>query len=98
MDWSPDQKFGVATLKEIAGLSGREFLQAIIDGRLPAPTIAKTMSIELVEVGDGFAVFEGVPGPHMLNPLGAVHGGWALTLIDSVAGCAGQSTLPAGVG
>jgi len=27
-----------------------------------------------------------------------VHGGWALTLIDSVAACAAQTLLPAGVG
>jgi len=27
-----------------------------------------------------------------------VHGGWALTLIDSACGCAGQTLLPAGVG
>ncbi len=98
MNWSPDQKFGVATREQIAGLSGREFLQAMIDGRLPAPPISQTMSIRLVEVADGFAVFEGEPGPHLLNPLGGVHGGWALTLIDSIAGCAAHSTLPAGVG
>jgi uncharacterized protein (TIGR00369 family) len=30
--------------------------------------------------------------------MGAVHGGWALTLIDSAAGCAGLSLLPAGAG
>jgi len=98
MNWSPDQKFGLATREQIAGLSGREFLQAMIDGRLPAPPISQTMSMRLVEVADGFAVFEGEPGPHLLNPLGAVHGGWALTLIDSIAGCAAHSTLPAGVG
>jgi uncharacterized protein (TIGR00369 family) len=27
-----------------------------------------------------------------------VHGGWALTLIDSAAGCAGHTLLPPGVG
>jgi uncharacterized protein (TIGR00369 family) len=27
-----------------------------------------------------------------------VHGGWALTLIDSAAGCAAHSLMPAGVG
>jgi uncharacterized protein (TIGR00369 family) len=97
MDWSPDQKFGVAAAEDIAALTGRELLQAIIDGRLPAPTIAKTMSFRLVEVGDGSCVFEGEPGPHVLNPLGGVHGGWALTLIDSVTGCAAHSTLPPGV-
>jgi uncharacterized protein (TIGR00369 family) len=30
--------------------------------------------------------------------LGGVHGGWALTLMDSAGGCAADSTLPAGVG
>ena len=28
--------------------------------------------------------------------MGGVHGGWALTLIDSAGGCAAQSVLPAG--
>ena len=98
MIWSPDQKFGLATREQIAGLSGREFLQAMIDGRLPAPPITQTMSMRLVEVADGFAVFEGEPGPHLLNPMGGVHGGWVLTLIDSITGCAAHSTLPAGVG
>ena len=98
MDWSPDQKFGVAAAEDIVALTGREFLQAVIDGRLPAPTMAKTMSFRLIEVGDGFCVFEGEPGRHFLNPLGGVHGGWALTLIDSVTGCAAHSTLPPGVG
>ena len=78
-------------------MSGRELLQAMIDGRLPPPAIAETLSFRLVQIGDGFAVFEGEPGPHLLNPLGVVHGGWALTLIDSAAGCAGHSLLPAGV-
>jgi uncharacterized protein (TIGR00369 family) len=31
-----------------------------------------------------------------LNPLGIVHGGWALTLIDSACGCAAHTLLPAG--
>ena len=71
-------------------MSGREFLEAIIDGRLPAPLIARTLSFLLTEIGDGFAVFEGDPGEHLLNPLGLVHGGWAPTLIDSATGCAEQ--------
>ena len=77
-------------------MSGREFLQAIIDGRLPAPPIAGTMSFSLTEIGDGLAVFEGDAGPHLLNPLGIVHGGWALTLIDSAAGCAAHTLIPPG--
>ncbi len=89
--------YGVAAPADIADLSGREALQAIIDGKLPAPPIAKTLGFTLVEVGDGVAAFEGETGAHLLNPMATVHGGWALTLIDSVTGCAAYSTLPAGV-
>jgi uncharacterized protein (TIGR00369 family) len=77
-------------------LSGREMLQALIDGRLPPPSISETLSFRIVEVRDGFAAFEGDTGPHLLNPMGTVHGGWALTLIDSATGCAAHSLLAAG--
>ena len=88
--------YGIAVTPEAASLSGRELLQAIVDGRLPHPPISRTMSFHLVEVGAGFAAFEGEPGPDLLNPMGGVHGGVALTLIDSAAGCAAHSLLPAG--
>src|ERR1700727_1907671 len=91
-----ERAYGVADPAEVRQMSGRDFLQAIIDGGQPAPTIAKTMSFWLTEIGDGFAVFEGDAGPHLLNPLGIVHGGWAMTLIDSAAGCAAHTLLPAG--
>jgi uncharacterized protein (TIGR00369 family) len=91
-------RYGLATPQDVAGMSGRELLQAIIDGRLPQAPISETMSFWIVEVGDGFAAFEGEPGAHLLNPMGTVHGGWALTLIDSVAACAGHSLLLAGTG
>jgi uncharacterized protein (TIGR00369 family) len=81
-----------------AGMTGREFMQAMIDGKIPPPSIAQTMSFRLVEIGDGVAVFEGETGPHLLNPLGTVHGGWVLTLIDSATGCAAHAMLPVGFG
>jgi len=90
--------YGVVPLETVARMSGREILEAIICGRLPQPPIGQTLGFRLVQVGEGEAVFEGEPGPHVLNPTGVVHGGWALTLIDSAAGCAGHTLLPAGVG
>ncbi len=45
----------------------------------------------------GSQLFEGDAGPHLLNPLGIVHGGWALTLIDSATGCAAHTLIPAGM-
>src|ERR1700722_9422638 len=96
MSATTDLTYGLGSPGEIGGRCGREILQAIIDGELPHPRISETLSFHLTEIGDGFAVFEGVPGPHLLNPMGTVHGGWALTLIDSVTGCAGLSLLPPG--
>lgn len=98
MSNNPELVFGIATSEQIAGMTGMQHLQAIIDGVLPAPPIARTMSFRMVEAGDGVVLFEATPGPDLLNPLGGVHGGWALTLIDTVTGCAAHSTLPAGVG
>ena len=92
------RRFGVAKAGEIAGLSGLEMLEAMIAGRLPSPPMASTLGFRLSEVGPGRALFEGEPGEHLLNPLGSVHGGWALALIDSAAGCAVHSELPAGTG
>ena len=36
-------------------MTGLQVLQALIDGKLPAPPIAQTLSFWLVEVGDGLA-------------------------------------------
>jgi uncharacterized protein (TIGR00369 family) len=88
--------YGVAGQELVAQLTGKEILQAIIEGRLPHPPISQTLTFWLSEIGDGFAAFEGKPGDHLLNPMGTVHGGWAMTLIDSATGCAGYSLVPAG--
>jgi uncharacterized protein (TIGR00369 family) len=93
-----ERRYGTCTPEQIAGLSGLELLQQMVAGKLPGPTIAQTLGFTLVEVEAGRAVFEGTPGTHLLNPLGSVHGGWALTLIDSATGCALHTELPAGIG
>jgi uncharacterized protein (TIGR00369 family) len=90
------RRYGVADPKALTAMTGKEVLEAIMKGDLPAPPMARTLDFALVEVGDGTAAFEGQPGEAFLNPMGAVHGGWALTLVDSAAGCAGMSLLPPG--
>lgn len=79
-------------------MPGREFLEAIVDGRLPRPPIADLMGARLVSVDEGVAVFRCTPGESLYNPIGLVHGGALCTLLDSAAGCAVQTMLPAGVG
>ncbi|HMJ93422.1 MAG TPA: PaaI family thioesterase [Allosphingosinicella sp.] len=94
----PDRHFGLAKAEDLADLDGLEFLRAMMAGDQPSPLMSRTLGFRLVEVEEGVAVFEGEPSPNLLNPLGAVHGGWALTLIDSATGCAVHTTLPPGVG
>ena len=79
-------------------MAGIEFLRAIRDRRLPAPPIARLLGFDLVEVEPGHAVFELVPGEQHYNPIGVVHGGVAMTLLDSAMGCAVQTEMPAGGG
>ena len=93
-----DIRYGLVSTAEAATLSGRELLQGMIDGRFPAPPISEVLNLLLTEVGEGTAVFEGETGTQLLNPMGIVHGGWTMTLIDSATGCAAHTLLPAGVG
>jgi uncharacterized protein (TIGR00369 family) len=79
-------------------MSGIDFLRAIRDGRLPAPPMAELLGFCLVEVEPGHAVFEVEPGERHYNPIGVVHGGLAMTLLDSAMGCAVQTHMPAGGG
>jgi len=83
-------------LARAAQLSGLEYLEAIFDGSLPRPPIAVTMGFEGAEVAEGKAVFFGEPGEFLYNPIGVVHGGFAMTLLDSALGCAIHTTLARG--
>jgi uncharacterized protein (TIGR00369 family) len=67
-------------------------LKSLLSGGLKAP-MGQTLGFELVEVERGRVVFEGKPDRSVYNPLGAVHGGYAATLLDSACGIAAHSTL-----
>jgi len=89
---------GVATPQQVAGLTGLELMQALLQGKLPYAAIAKTLDFTIVEVESGRAVFQGAPGAAHLNPMGGIHGGWYATMLDSALGCAIHTLLPAGRG
>jgi uncharacterized protein (TIGR00369 family) len=108
MSWSEAQKKvhtdmvegggkpGIATLDQLLGLSGRQVLEGMMSGTLPHPHMNDSLDLDLMEVGDGHAVFQGVPDLRYFNPMGTVHGGWYSTLLDSALGCPVQSKLPVG--
>lgn len=83
--------------RDLTAMTGLEAMRSVIGHAGRAPNIAKTLNYRLVDVSEGYALFEGEPFEGLRNPFGMVHGGWALTLIDSACGCAAHTTLPAGL-
>ena len=88
---------GLADPAKVAGLTGLQLMQGILNGTVPYAHIADTLDFSLVEVGEGRAVFQGTPKLDHYNPIGTVHGGWYATLLDSALGCAVHTTLPVGM-
>jgi uncharacterized protein (TIGR00369 family) len=86
----------IATSDAGSKMSGLEFVKAIFEGRLPPPPIAATMDFTGTEAEEGRAVFVGEPREFLYNPIGVVHGGFAMTILDSAMGCAVHTTLAAG--
>lgn len=78
-----------------ASLTGLQQLQAAMAAEHMAG-IGRSLQFKLVEIEEGRAVFEGVPGRHAYNPNGTVHGGYAATLLDSACGCAMHSRMAPG--
>ena len=76
-----------------AGMTGLEFIQALFSGKLPSPPILATMGFDSGAAEEGKVTFFGEPGEYVYNPIGVVHGGYAMTLLDSAMGCAVQTML-----
>ena len=73
---------------KILSMSGLDFMLGVLEGRLAGAPIANTLNFRVTEVEEGRVVFSGSPGFEVLNPSGAVHGGWYGALLDSALGCA----------
>ena len=87
-----------ATFEQGKKLTPIDYMRAVRDGRIPAPPIAKLLSMDLIEVDEGSAVFQLTPAEQHYNPIGVVHGGIAFTMLDSAMGCCVQTLLPPGKG
>ena len=91
-----EQGFGVVGREVLLSRSGVAFLKGVLAGELPLPPMAGHMGLRLVEAEKGRVVFEGAPTEAHLNPMGAVHGGWFGTILESALGCVVMSMLPQG--
>lgn len=80
----------------LLSMSGLEFMQALLAGKLHAPPFETTWNFTLTEVGEGKTVFRGAPTFRFANPVGGVHGGWYGAILDSAMGCAVMTKVPKG--
>jgi uncharacterized protein (TIGR00369 family) len=85
---------GAPEREEIDGLA---FLNLIRSGHIPPPGMMVLLDMGIEEIERGRVVFTGAPTSAHYNPAGAVHGGYAATMLDSCMTCAVQSTLKAGL-
>ncbi|HWH31946.1 MAG TPA: PaaI family thioesterase [Egibacteraceae bacterium] len=87
-----------AAAEQGLALAGLDYLRGMIDGALPHPPICATLGFRVAEAEEGRCVIALEPGEHQYNPLGSVHGSVVVAALDSAAGNAVHSVLPAGVG
>jgi acyl-coenzyme A thioesterase PaaI-like protein len=79
----------MSLVDEVGGrLDGLVQLRALMASERK-PGILVAFDFEFIEVEAGKAVFAGTPEEHAYNPIGAVHGGSAATLLDCACGYAG---------
>ena len=83
-------------IHEIKKLNGFELLQAFADRKLPAPSIAKLIPMDITHVEHGHIFIAVKPNNQHLNTIGTVHGGFTATILDTATGSAIHSTLNAG--
>lgn len=77
--------------------TGLEFLTAVKNGEIPHAPMAKTIPMQLVEVQEGYIIYEVTPGEEHINLQGGVHGGFCATILDSVTGAAAHTIMEKGV-
>ena len=83
VSWNDPQSAHNASRK----LGGIEYLRELSAGRIALPPIMRRLGFRFAKVEEGLVVFECEPGEQHYNTIGVVHGGLAMTLLDSAMGC-----------
>ena len=73
--------------------AGLHNIRAIVEGRSNYKGIFHTLGFRGISADEGFVVLEATPTPAVYNPMDAVHGGYAATLLDTAMGFAVATRL-----
>lgn len=84
------------SIAESAGWSGLEFVARLADGSIRRPPMAETLPFSLLAPEEGKVELLATPEPRFCNLTNTVHGGWIMTMLDTVMALAAQTTLSPG--
>jgi len=76
-----------ASISELTGLA---------DGSIRPPSMAETFPFTLLPPEEGRVELLATPEPRFCNLTNTVHGGWIMTMLDTVMALAAQTTLAPG--
>jgi uncharacterized protein (TIGR00369 family) len=91
-------KIGAVPIEVMQRYSGLEVLHRLKDGLLPVAPMSEVIPFALVDAEFGKAIVRSTPSERFYNTIGIVHGGYAMTLLDTCMGVAIYSTLSSGIG
>ena len=95
---SANFEVGVIPFAVMQRHTGLEVLHQLKRGLLPRPPVSEVIPFELMDIEFGKATLISTPSETFYNTLGIVHGGYAMTLLDSCMGLAIYTTLSSGIG
>jgi uncharacterized protein (TIGR00369 family) len=96
MDFSSEARSAPASISELAGCSGLELVARLADGSIRRPPMAETLPFTLLPPEDGKVELRAIPEQRFCNLTHTIHGGWIMTMLDTVMALAAQTTLSPG--
>jgi uncharacterized protein (TIGR00369 family) len=94
---SPTEVRGATvSIAALAGCSGLELVARLADGSIRRPPMAETLPFTLLPPEEGKVGLLAIPEPRFCNLTNTVHGGWTMTMLDTVMALAAQTTLSPG--
>ena len=96
MDSPSEARSATVSIFELAGCSGLELVARLADGSIRRPPMAETLPFTLLPPEKGKVGLLATPEPRFCNLTNTVHGGWIMTMLDTVMALAAQTTLSPG--
>ena len=91
-----EARSATVSISELAGCSGLELVARLADGSIRRPPMAETLPFTLLPPEAGKVGLLATPEPRFCNLTNTIHGGWIMTMLDTVMALAAQTTLSAG--